>query len=83
MDGWANNQSDVPALCRGSSSRALHAPSDSHINTSEGAPGCALQRTTQGPQDLRPTEAMVFLVDDDSDIAIARTVASAGWPNKT
>ena len=85
MDGWANNQSDVPVLCRGSSSRTLHAPSDSHIGTPGGVPGCTLHRTTHGPEDLKPTEAMVFLGDDDSDMlkAIARTVASAGWPIHT
>jgi hypothetical protein len=82
MDGWAHNQSDVPARCRASSSRALHAPSDSHIGTPGGVPACTLYRTTHGPEELRSTEAIVFLVDDDSDMlkAIAHTVASAGWP---
>jgi hypothetical protein len=82
MDGWANNQSDVPALCRGSSCRVLHAPSDSHIGTPGRVPGCTLYRTTHDPKELGPTEAMIFLVNDASDMlkAIARTVASAGWP---
>ena len=82
MDGWANNQSDIPTLCCALSSRALHAPSDSHIGTPGGVPGCTLHRTTHDPEELGPTEAMVFLVDGDSNMlkAIARTVAFASWP---
>src|SRR2546428_304686 len=36
-------------------------------------------------EDLMPTEPTVFLVDDDPEMlkAIARTVASAGWPVQT
>jgi hypothetical protein len=85
MDGWVNNQSDVPALCRASASRALHAPSDSHIGTPGGVPECTLHGTTHGPEEFRPTAAMVFLVADDPDMlkAIVRTVASAGWPIHT
>src|SRR5881409_581352 len=85
MGGGANNQSDVPDLCRGSSSSVLHAQSDRQIGTHGGVLGCTLHRTTHCPEDLMPTEPTVFLVDDDPEMlkAIARTVASAGWPVQT
>lgn len=85
MDGWANSKLAVPALCRGSSSRALHTPSDRHIGTPKRVPGCTLHGTAHGLEALRPTEAMVSLVADDPDRlqAIARTVASAGWSIET
>ena len=44
-----------------------------------------LHRTTHCPEALMLTEAIVFLVDDDPEMlkALARTVASAGWPVQT